>query len=154
MDRDADGCSIFDPIPLLIALGRTRQRGVAVDDLAAAFHESVVDATAEMVRRAAESTGCRTVALGGGCFQNARLLARLRHRLDGMKFEVLVPQRLSPNDGAISFGQAAVAAALLQRECELALQGGATGRSASTTQRSFNGVASATRPVASSHSSL
>jgi hydrogenase maturation factor HypF (carbamoyltransferase family) len=33
-----------------------------------------------------------------------------------MKLRVLVPRRLSPNDGAISYGQAVVAAALLARE--------------------------------------
>jgi hydrogenase maturation protein HypF len=53
------------------------------------------------------------VALGGGCFQNARLLSGLRQRLERDGYEVLVPRRLSPNDGAISLGQAAIAAARL-----------------------------------------
>ena len=56
------------------------------------------------------------VALGGGSFQNARLLSGIRGRLERFGLRVLVPRRLGPNDGAISYGQAAVAAAILSRE--------------------------------------
>jgi hydrogenase maturation protein HypF len=49
-------------------------------------------------------------------FQNARLLAGVRRRLAERGLEVLTPRALGPNDGAISYGQAAVAAALLARE--------------------------------------
>ncbi len=108
-----DGRTVFDPLSLLIALGEARQRGDAIEDLAAAFHESVIEATARMVHVAAEFTGCRTVVLAGGCFQNARLLDGLCGHLHDLPLEVLVARRLGPNDGAISFGQAAVAAALL-----------------------------------------
>jgi hydrogenase maturation protein HypF len=87
-----------------------------VPELAAAFHESVAAATVAAVDRVAEATGLRIVALGGGVFQNARLLESLMRRLEHNGFEVLVPRLLSPNDGAISFGQAAVAAAQLRRE--------------------------------------
>ena len=68
------------------------------------------------MRRACEHTGLRTVALGGGVFQNARLLVSTRTRLEAGGLEALVPRRLSPNDGAVSYGQATVAAALLTRE--------------------------------------
>jgi hydrogenase maturation protein HypF len=68
------------------------------------------------VRRVADRTGLVTVVLGGGVFQNGRLLSSLTRRLEADGFEVLRPRRLSPNDGAISFGQAAIAAALLQAE--------------------------------------
>ena len=47
---------------------------------------------------------------------NARLLRSLEARLTTMNIEVLVPRRLSPNDGAVSYGQAAVAAARLRQE--------------------------------------
>jgi hydrogenase maturation protein HypF len=60
--------------------------------------------------------GVGVIALGGGCFQNARLLASLAARLEARGLRVLVPRQLSPNDGAVSYGQAAVAAAMLQRE--------------------------------------
>jgi hydrogenase maturation protein HypF len=115
---DATGCWIMDPVPLLAALGERAQGGVDVADLAAAFHDAVVRATAQLVERVAGPETRGTVALGGGVFQNARLLATLRRRLAARGLTVLVPRRLSPNDGAVSYGQAAVAAALLHTERE------------------------------------
>ncbi|HSC58259.1 MAG TPA: carbamoyltransferase HypF [Gemmatimonadales bacterium] len=106
---------MLDPLPLLVALGEGARAGREVADLAARFHESVAASAAELARLAAEREGLRTVALGGGCFQNARLLASLAGRLEAMGLEVLVPERLSPNDGGLSYGQAAVAAARLAR---------------------------------------
>lgn len=107
---------IADPLPLLAALGEGRRAGRATEDLAAAFHESVIAAGAELARSAAAQAGLRTVALGGGCFQNARLLLGLRARLEAAGFEALAPRRLPPNDGGVSYGQAAVGAALLARQ--------------------------------------
>jgi hydrogenase maturation protein HypF len=107
------GIHELDPVPALVMLGERAAAGESVAMLAASFHDTVVHATAELVRHVHEDTGCRTVALGGGCFQNARLLSGLRSRLERDGYEVLVPSRLSPNDGAISLGQAAIAAARL-----------------------------------------
>lgn len=114
---DGDDCPwVLDPLPLLVELGERRQRGECPADLAADLHESIAGATADLARRASEATGLTTVALGGGVFQNARLLVSVRERLERLGFEVLVPQRLGPNDGAVSYGQAAVAAAQLASE--------------------------------------
>ncbi len=111
-----DGLWVLDPLPLLVALGERRAAGVGAAELAARFHESVAAATDVLAARLAARAGLRTVALGGGCFQNARLLVSLRARLEARGLRVLVPRRLGPNDGAVSYGQAAVAAALLHRE--------------------------------------
>jgi hydrogenase maturation protein HypF len=113
---DGDGRWILDPVPLLAALGKGLAAGADPADLAAAFHESVAAATDDLVARIAAHAGVRTVALGGGCFQNARLLVSIRARLEARGLRVLVPCRLGPNDGAVSYGQAAVAAAVLRRE--------------------------------------
>ena len=109
-----DGTWILDPVPLLVALSEHLERGGAVDELAARFHESVAAAAAELAARLAAGAGLQTVALGGGCFQNARLLVSLAARLESRGLRVLVPRQLSPNDGAVSYGQAAVAARILQ----------------------------------------
>jgi hydrogenase maturation protein HypF len=103
----------LDPVPALVMLGERAAAGESLAMLAASFHDTVVHATAELVRHVHDETGCRTVALVGGCFQNARLLSGLRTRLEHDGYEVLVPRRLGPNDGAISLGQAAIAAARL-----------------------------------------
>ncbi len=50
--------------------------------------------------------------LSGGVFQNRLLLERTVERLTATGLRVLIPERLPPNDGGISYGQAAVAAAI------------------------------------------
>jgi hydrogenase maturation protein HypF len=111
-----EGTWILDPVPLLVALAEQLQRGIAVAELAARFHESVAAAAGELAARLAADAGVRTAALGGGCFQNARLLVSLKGRLESRGLRVLIPRQLSPNDGAVSYGQAAVGASLLQGE--------------------------------------
>jgi hydrogenase maturation protein HypF len=113
---EGEGPWVLDPIPLLVELGERRQSGEDVADLAADFHASVARATTDLAQRACAATGLDTVALGGGVFQNARLLVSIRDRLERQGLRVLVPRRLGPNDGAVSYGQAAVAAAWLEQE--------------------------------------
>jgi hydrogenase maturation protein HypF len=115
LERSEEGAWVIDPLHLLAVIGSRRQRGDNVGDLAADFHASIAWAAAEVIRRVSEESGIRTVTLGGGTFQNARLLTSLVGRLQGFGLTVLWPRRLSPNDGAISYGQAAVAAARLAR---------------------------------------
>ena len=50
------------------------------------------------------------VALSGGTFQNLRLLGSVRRKLASLGFGVLTHRSVPPNDGGISFGQAAIAA--------------------------------------------
>ena len=59
------------------------------------------------------------MVLSGGVFQNVLLLERTSAALAEKGLRVLVPERLPPNDGGISYGQAAVAAALPERDCGL-----------------------------------
>jgi hydrogenase maturation protein HypF len=113
---DDGGVDVLDPLPLLVALAERRAAGEAVADLAARFHETVAAAADTLAARAAAAAGLGTVVLSGGCFQNRRLLESVTARLEARGLHVLVPRRLSPNDGAISYGQAAVAAALLSEE--------------------------------------
>jgi hydrogenase maturation protein HypF len=107
---------VMDPVPLLVALAEERAKGADLAVLAAGFHDAVARAAAALAAQAAASAGVRTVALGGGTFQNIRLLERMIGLLADQGLRVLRPRRLSPNDGAISFGQAAIAAARLARE--------------------------------------
>lgn len=109
--RRDDGMRILDPVPLLVSLATRLRLGDAPADLAARFHESVASATAALAAELCLCEGVDTVALGGGVFQNGRLLSSVARRLRGYGLRVLVPRLLSPNDGAISYGQAAVAAA-------------------------------------------
>ncbi|MEO1057098.1 MAG: carbamoyltransferase HypF [Actinomycetota bacterium] len=104
---------VIDPRPVLVGIVDGYRDGVGPADLAAAFHHAVADVVARLAARCA---GELPIALTGGVFQNA-LLARLtRERLTG--FEVLTHHLVPPNDGGLSLGQAAIAAAtMLDRSC-------------------------------------
>ncbi|HEU5218368.1 MAG TPA: hypothetical protein VFU23_06905, partial [Gemmatimonadales bacterium] len=110
---EQDGRLVLDPLPLLAELGARSRRGENPADLAADFHASIAWATAMIVRRIAKAEGLRTIVLCGGTFQNARLLESLTNRLEHAGLRVLSARSLPPNDGAISYGQAAIGAALL-----------------------------------------
>jgi len=107
---------VLDPLPILVALGERRAAGVDPADLAAAFHDTVIAATAELLHRAREASGLCHVVVSGGSFQNIRLHVGLRRRLAAEGYTVLAPLELSPNDGAVSYGQAVVAAARLHTD--------------------------------------
>lgn len=111
--EDGPGGFVLDPLPLLAALGAGLRAGQRPADLAADFHASVARTTALAARRACREAGLRQVVLAGGVFQNARLVGSVARRLEAFGLSVLLPRRLGANDGAVSYGQAAVAAARL-----------------------------------------
>jgi hydrogenase maturation protein HypF len=64
-----------------------------------------------MCVRIRESTGLAAVALSGGVFLNALLTCEVTARLSGEGFQVYRHRQVPPNDGGLSLGQIAVAAA-------------------------------------------
>jgi hydrogenase maturation protein HypF len=107
---------VLDTFPIFRRVVEDYWQGVETSKIAGRFHNSLVRllaAACEMVR---ESTALNTVALSGGVFQNALMLVRLKERLKKRGFEVLSHNLTPPNDGSISLGQVAVAAARLKRE--------------------------------------
>ncbi|GAA1211721.1 carbamoyltransferase HypF [Pseudonocardia alaniniphila] len=89
--------------------------GTAAPLIAARFHAGLHDALAAAAVRAAAGTGLDVVALSGGVFQNLRLLHGVSRRLTAAGLRVLVHSRMPCNDGGISLGQVAVAAATSAR---------------------------------------
>jgi hydrogenase maturation protein HypF len=118
-DTGADGAGahagearfVLDARATVAAVQGDLARGAATGVVAARFHAALAHATAEACRLAAARSGLGTVVLSGGAFQNRVLLERTSALLDAAGLLVLVPRRLPPNDGGISFGQAAIAAA-------------------------------------------
>jgi hydrogenase maturation protein HypF len=111
--RDAQGLWVYDPAPTLDALLAGVGRIGVRSRLAAAFHATIAEVTVELVRRAAGLVGARPVCLSGGVWQNRRLTGAVRELLAADGFTVFINERVPCNDGGISFGQAAVAAATL-----------------------------------------
>jgi hydrogenase maturation protein HypF len=79
--------------------------------ISARFHQWLARSLSEVARELGERHGIKTVALSGGCFQNARLLESLTQLLEGIGLRVLINRLVPANDGGISFGQVVVAAA-------------------------------------------
>jgi hydrogenase maturation protein HypF len=85
--------------------------GTPLGVIAGRFHNGVVDATVRACVEVRARTGLAAVALSGGVFGNVLLTTRTIEGLEGTGFTVLTHSRVPCNDGGISFGQAAVAAA-------------------------------------------
>jgi hydrogenase maturation protein HypF len=104
---------VYDPRPTLRALLEGRASGDSVEHLAARFQETVAAVTRQLCGDVRADTGLGTVALSGGVFQNQWLATTLVRRLTRDGFDVHTNQGVPANDGGISYGQAAVAAARL-----------------------------------------
>ncbi|MCW3056786.1 MAG: Carbamoyltransferase [Solirubrobacterales bacterium] len=101
----------LDPRPAIVELTADLAGGAGPATVAARFHNALAAATANACTAVAADAGVSIVVLAGGVFQNRLLLEGVASRLEDAGLRVLTPERLPPNDGAISFGQAAIAAA-------------------------------------------
>ena len=107
---------IIDTPALFRAVVEDYRSGTAVARVAARFHNSLVRLLAAACTEVRARTGLSLAALSGGVFQNALMFSKLRRSLEGLGFQVLCHRQAPPNDGGISLGQVAVAAARLAQE--------------------------------------
>ncbi|MHB8718265.1 MAG: carbamoyltransferase HypF [Candidatus Dormibacteria bacterium] len=101
---------VLDTVSLVATLAERQRRGEPVAELARCFHDSLALAIAEACLTLASEHGVRRVALSGGVFQNALLLASLERLLGERGLEVYSNRAVPANDGGVSLGQALVAA--------------------------------------------
>jgi hydrogenase maturation protein HypF len=78
------------------------------------FHRALAEALTAVALKAREAFGVSVVAPVGGVFLNAVLVSLARRSLEKNGFEVLLPEKYSPNDESISLGQVAYALARLR----------------------------------------
>lgn len=99
-------------VPLWKELLEDLRADVSKSRIAARFHAGVAASFVGAAKLAREATQIETVALSGGCLHNRRLASLLRAGLDEAGFQVIQHRNVSPGDGGLSHGQAAVAAAI------------------------------------------
>ena len=91
-----------DWAPLISAVMADKRAGAAVPLIAARFHNALV----EWILEVAAHAGPKQVVLSGGVFQNRYLTERAAAALESRGFVVHTHQRVPPNDGGLSLGQA------------------------------------------------
>ena len=89
--------------------------GVSKSRVSARFHTGVADGFVRATVMARAATGLNQVVMSGGCMHNRRLARLLRRKLEAEGFVVYQHAQVSPGDGGLSYGQAAVAAAMLSK---------------------------------------
>ena len=108
-------CALLNVRPMIRSIVEDLRRGVSLAQIAGSFHWTVAELLATACVQARQKTGLQTVALSGGVFQNRLLLERLTAVLQQQAFQVYTNRRVPPNDGGLSLGQLAIAAALTKR---------------------------------------
>jgi hydrogenase maturation protein HypF len=109
----AEGMALIKYPAMWQALMHDVATGTPAGVIAARFHKALASAAVNMTRTLAEREQFDTVALSGGCFQNAVLLQQTERRLRDAGFAVLTHSTVPANDGGLSLGQAAIGAARL-----------------------------------------
>ncbi len=108
---DTDGVLLIDVREMVGAVRDDAAARVPVETISARVHNALADAAARALSAEAERRGVGIAVLAGGVFQNRLLTERTLAALEPGGLRALNPRALPPNDGAISFGQAAIAAA-------------------------------------------
>jgi hydrogenase maturation protein HypF len=112
--QEKDGVQQFLTVPIVKSVVRDVQEGCSVGLISATFHNTLVALFVEACKRVRAKRGLDTVALSGGCFQNARLLVQITGALENEGFEVYSQAAVPSNDGGIALGQAVAADAIFK----------------------------------------
>jgi hydrogenase maturation protein HypF len=101
----------IDTRPLIREVAADAERGSPAHVIARRFHSTMVEIVAEICGRIRKQTSLSTIVLSGGVFMNALLTREAESRLTEEGFAVYRHSRVPANDGGLSLGQLAVAAA-------------------------------------------
>ncbi len=92
--------------PMILAILSDLKKSRPRPEIAARFHNTLARIIVDTSRRARSDLGLETIVLCGGVFLNKVLMEKTAEGLKREGFKVLRPLRYSPNDEAISLGQA------------------------------------------------
>lgn len=111
--RGVDAPLIVETRPLIAAASDDALGQASPAVIARRFHSTLVEMIAATCDRIRRQSGLETVALSGGVFLNALLTRETVAALSAHGFRVLRHRLVPPNDGGLSLGQIAIAAASL-----------------------------------------
>ncbi len=94
--------------PLVREVVAARVSGTESPEISRRFHVTIVELFYDIVIRAADASGIRSVALSGGVFQNPLIFEGLTEKLERGGFAVLTHALVPCNDGGVSLGQAVI----------------------------------------------
>ncbi|HEX7105069.1 MAG TPA: carbamoyltransferase HypF [Acidothermaceae bacterium] len=106
---------VYDVRPTLLGVADAVRGDVPAGVVAARFQATIVAVTAALCDAARAATGISDVCLGGGVFQNRAVAGGVVSTLRAEGHDVYLGEHIPVNDGGISYGQAAVAAARMAR---------------------------------------
>jgi hydrogenase maturation protein HypF len=112
---EGDGAEL-DPAPVVRAVVADVRRGVEAATIARRFHTGLADAVLRTCSGIRDRGGVADVVLSGGVFSNALLSGEVAGRLGRAGFRVHRHRTVPPNDGGLSLGQMAIAAAVGERD--------------------------------------
>lgn len=104
----------MDVRPLIRAVVEEIGQGTPVPLIAGRFHRTIAAMITAVCQRIQTQTSLTKVALSGGVFQNRLLLSQLLPMLATAGFQAYINHQVPANDGGLSLGQVAVAAARLE----------------------------------------
>jgi hydrogenase maturation protein HypF len=107
---EENGVAVLDPRLLVRTITEAVLEGAFAGAVACQFHESLVMGLADLLEWGAAKVGTTSVILTGGCMVNRYLSRRLSEELSRRALGSTIPSAISPGDGGVSIGQAAVAA--------------------------------------------
>jgi hydrogenase maturation protein HypF len=112
----AEAPLVVDTRPLIRAVAEEIRQGIEAARIARRFHSTVIELIRAICRQLRLATGIAAVVLSGGVFQSALLTHEAGARLRNDGFRVYRHHLVPPNDGGLSLGQLAVAAAQMKPE--------------------------------------
>jgi hydrogenase maturation protein HypF len=110
---------IIDTRPLIQAVAADVRQAIEAGRIARRFHTTMVAIITTVCEHIRTAIGLSDVVLSGGVFLNALLTHETTMQLESNGFRVYRHRRVPPNDGGLSLGQLAIAAA---RSIESALK--------------------------------
>jgi hydrogenase maturation protein HypF len=98
-------------LPAIQQICADLSQGVSTGIISARFHNTVVEASFQEVRKISRETGINKIVLSGGTFQNKYVFESLETKLRKNNFVTFSHEKIPCNDGGLSLGQLVVAAA-------------------------------------------